>query len=104
MDNPRPQDPPPPIHVSRDGQAVYEVNRIVGWRERSRAVEFEVKWTGQDHSGNTWEPYMNITRYGGKATFREIVKEAGDERLRQLLTRMFGGTGQVKRKRKRKAG
>ena len=70
MDNPRPQDLPPLIHVARDGQAVYEVNRIVGWRERSTAAEFEVKWTGQDHSGNTWEPYTNITRHGGKTTFR----------------------------------
>ena len=42
-DNSRPQDPPPPIHVAKGGQAVFEVDRIVGWRERDGAAEFEVK-------------------------------------------------------------
>ena len=53
VDNSRPQDPPPPIDVTKDGQAVYEIDRIVGWREHNGTAEFEVKWTEQDHSENT---------------------------------------------------
>ena len=103
VDNSRPQDPPPPIHVAKDGQAVYEIDRIIGWREHNGAAEFEIKWLGHDQSENSWEPHTNITRYGGRDTFRQFVREADDERLRQLLPRTFGGTGQPKRRKRRKA-
>ena len=58
-----------------------------------------------DQSGNKWEPYTNITQFGGKTMFREFVKGAGDEWLRQLLPRTFGGTGPAgRKKRRRKVG
>ena len=81
---------------------MYEVDRIVNWRKRDGAAEFEVKWTGCDE--NTWEPHTNITRFGGRTLFREFVKEAGAEQLRQLLPRTFGGTGPARRKRRKRAG
>ena len=87
------------MHVATDRQVVYEVDRIVNWHGRGGAAEFEVEWTGCDE--NIWEPYTNITRFGGRTLFREFVKEAGDERLRQLLPRTFGSTGPARRKRRR---
>ena len=35
VDHSRPQAPPPPIYVSRTGQAEYNIERIVTWRERA---------------------------------------------------------------------
>ena len=34
VDHSRPQAPPPPVHVTKSGQAEYEVERIVSWREK----------------------------------------------------------------------
>ena len=101
VDHSRPQAPPPPIHVGRSGQAEYDIERIVGWRERAGAAEFEVKWAGYAEADNTWESYTNLTRFGiGSAIFRAFVDGANDQRLRRLLPRAHSGTG-VKRRRAR---
>lgn len=104
-DNSRPQDLPSPVHVTKSGQAMYEVDRIVNWRECEGAAEFEIKWAGCADDGNTWE-LTNITRYGGKALFQEFVNStlADDERLRKFLPKPYGGTAPAKRRGRRKAG
>ena len=67
VDHSRPQAPPSPVHIAKkSGQAEYEVDRIVGWRERDGAAEFEVKWTEYGEDENTWEPSTNIMRFGGR--------------------------------------
>ena len=95
VDRGRPQAPPPPTHVARTGQAEYDIERIVSWRERAGAAEFEVKWAGCAEADNTWEPYTNLTRFGSgsKAIFKDFVDGVDDQRLRRLLPRAHGGTG-----------
>ena len=100
VDHSRPQAPPPPIHVARSGQAEYDIERIVGWRERAGAAEFEVKWAGCAEADNTWEPYTNLTRFGSgsRAIFKAFVDGVNDQRLRRLLPRAHGGTGVTRRR------
>ena len=103
VDHSRPQAPPPPIHVSRTGQAEYDIESIVGWRERAGVAEFEVKWAGYTDADNTWEPYTNLTRFGSgcKEIFKAFVEEVNDQDLRQLLPKSYGGTGIRRRKSRR---
>ena len=95
VDRSRPQTPPPPIRVSHTGQAEYNIERIVGWRERAESAEFEVKWAGYSDADNTWEPYTNLTRFGSgsRGIFKAFVEEVNDQNLRQLLPKSYGGTG-----------
>ena len=96
----RQQSPPPPVHIAKSGQAEFEVDRIVSWRERDGTAEFEAEWAGYADDENTSEPLANITRFGGKALFQEFVDGVDDERLRQLklLPKAYGGTGRGRRR------
>ena len=100
VDHSRPQAPPPPIHVARTGQAEYDIERIVSWRERAGAAEFEVKWAGYAEADNTWVPYTNLTRFGSgsKAIFKAFVNGVNGQCLRQLLPKAHGGTGGRRRR------
>ena len=92
VDSTRTQDPPPPIRVvKKSGQAEYEVERITSWKKEDGTGKalFEVKWLGYDATENTFEPYTNITRYGGKAMFTKFVEEMDDQELSKLLPRAF---------------
>ena len=93
-DHPRQQPPPPPTHVSHTGSAVYNLEDIVGWRERGGKAEFLVKWVNYTSDENTWEPHTNLTGYGSgtQDIFEKYVREA-DPRLRELLPMRYGGTG-----------
>jgi hypothetical protein len=57
---------PPPDHIDEDGDALFEVNRIVKKRYRKRGnrrvLQYLVLWKGYpDHEG-TWEPADRIKR------------------------------------------
>ena len=100
------QPPPRPIHVVRTGQAEYNVERIVGWRQREGAAEFEVRWEGYDEADNTWEPYTNLTRFGSgsRELFEKFVDDTHDRHLRRLLPRAYGGTSEKRRGREDEGG
>ena len=83
----REQPPPPPTRVTKQGHTEYEVERILQWRERDGRAEFEIRWKGLDD--DSWEPYQHLTRHGARELFQEYVNATDDERLFQLLPRVY---------------
>ena len=55
--------PPPPARITKCGPTLYEVGRIVGWRERGGRAEFETKWVGCTGAQNTWESNGDLTQF-----------------------------------------
>jgi transposase InsO family protein len=55
--------PPPPADLLGD-EVEYEVERILDHRRTKgrgpNPYEYLVKWTGQSHEHNTWEPHVNL--------------------------------------------
>ena len=104
VDYAREQAPPPPVRVTKVGQSEYEIERILNWRENEdHEAEFEIKWLGwDDEEANTWEPVTNITRYGGKDTFRAYVTAQDNEALYKLVPKTYRPA--VKKKRRKKIG
>ena len=47
--------PPPEIQADSNGDAVFEVERIVAQRKRGRVAEYLVAWKGYPPEENTWE-------------------------------------------------
>ena len=94
------QAPPPPIDVAGIGQAEFGIERIVGWRERAGAAEFEVTWAGYAEAYSTWKPYTHLTGFGSgsRAIFKAFVSRVNDQRMRSLLPKAHGGTS-VRRRR-----
>jgi len=52
--------PPPIAEADTNGEAVYEVERVVAQRKRGRAVEYLVEWKGYPAEENTWEPHRKL--------------------------------------------
>ena len=56
--------PPPPAELLGDEEE-YEVEQILEHRRTKgrgpNPYEYLVKWTGQSHEHNTWEPHVNLT-------------------------------------------
>jgi hypothetical protein len=87
IDESRLQATPPPIRVTKSGDAEYGLEAIREWRvdDNGKAL-FRVQWEGQPEEGEwTWEPLTNLTRFGGKETVREYAAAVNDENLYQLL-------------------
>ena len=47
--------PPPGVNADSNGDATFEVERIVAQRKKGRAVEYLVAWKGYPPEENTWE-------------------------------------------------
>ena len=103
VDGTRAQDPPPPIRVvKKSGQAEYEIEKIVSWKEANGKGLFEVKWLGYSNEENTLEPHSNITRYGGKTMFLEFIADTNDPELSKLLPKALRPKTEPRRKPKRR--
>jgi hypothetical protein len=85
IDESRPQEAPPPIRVTKSGDAEYGLEAIREWRVEKGKAEFRVQWEGQSEEECTWEPLTNLTRFGGKETVREYAATMNDESLNKLL-------------------
>lgn len=83
---------------ARTGQTEYKVERIVGWRQGDKAAESEANWEGHAEADNTWELYINLTRFGsGRRALSKEYVDSTDQHLRQLLPRAYGGTDVLRR-------
>jgi hypothetical protein len=85
IDESRPQEAPPPIRVTKSGDAEYGLEAIREWRVEKGKAEFRVQWEGQSEEECTWEPLTNLTRFGGKERVREYAAIMNDESLNTLL-------------------
>jgi hypothetical protein len=85
IDESRPQATPPPIRVTKSGDAEYGVEAIREWKVEEGKAQFRVQWEGQSEEECTWEPLTNLTRFGGKETVREYAAIMNDESLNTLL-------------------
>lgn len=54
--------PPPEAEADSNGDAQYEVERIVAARRKGRQTEYLVAWKGYPPEENTWEPASNLPR------------------------------------------
>ena len=54
--------PPPVAEADTNGDAVYEVERVLAQRKRGRAVECLVAWKGYPAEENTWESRSKLAR------------------------------------------
>jgi hypothetical protein len=54
--------PPPVADADTNGEAEYEVERVMAQRKRGRAVECLVAWKGYPAEENTWEPRSKLAR------------------------------------------
>ncbi len=59
--------PPPVAEADTNGEAEYEVERVLAQRKRGRAVEYLVAWKGYPAEENTWEPRGKLTRSAADA-------------------------------------
>jgi hypothetical protein len=86
IDESRMQAAPPPIRVTKSGDAEYGLEAIHEWRvDDNGRAQFRVQWEGQLEEEWTWEPLTNLTRFGGKETVREYAATLSDESLNKLL-------------------
>ena len=67
---------PPPAAII-DGDAAWEVERIVGERKRGRRTEFKVKWKGYPDTEFEWEPEENLRQDLGPTATR-LINDYGD--------------------------
>ena len=51
-------DEPPPIEL--EGFLEYEVEEVLDFRRKGRALEYFVKWKGYAEYENSWEPLANL--------------------------------------------
>jgi hypothetical protein len=86
IDESRPQDPPPPIRVSKSGEVEQGVEAIREWRtSEDGKAQFRVQWEGESEEESTWEPLTNLTRFGARDTVQEYAATLNDEKLNKLL-------------------
>jgi len=73
--------PPPVAEADTNGDAVYEVERIVAQRKRGRAVECLVRWKGYPPEENTWESRSKLARTAADVLADFDAAQLGDAAL-----------------------
>jgi len=73
--------PPPVAEADTNGDAVYEVERVMAQRKRGRAVECLVAWKGYPAEENTWEPRRKLVRSAADALADFDAAQQGDAAL-----------------------
>lgn len=86
----RPMPDRPPPDILPDGEEAWEVERILNKRERrvgrdrSKRVEYLVKWKGYADHDNTWEPVSNLRYAQGRIEeFEQAVQSRWNANTRQ---------------------
>jgi hypothetical protein len=92
IDETRAQPPPPPVRVTKAGNAEYEVESIRNWRSIGNRVEFLVKWMGYPVEQSTWEPYQHLARYGARRMLTSYVRAVNNNKLSTLVPAEFRPT------------
>ena len=60
-DRPQPHPRPPPVApADSNGDAIWEVERVVAKRKQGRGVQYLVAWKGYPAEENTWEPRASL--------------------------------------------
>ena len=55
---------PPPEMYNEGGDEVFEIDKIVGRKDRGQRIYYLVKWVGYSSRRNTWEPKENLIEDG----------------------------------------
>ena len=89
-------DPQPPTVV--DGEEEWEVEEVLGHRDRRRRREYLVKWVGYPSLNNTWEPLSNlgnamdvVERYKVAVGLAAVGRHTYNDAIRQFLETVLGG-------------
>ena len=56
----QPSHRPGPVHVTKDRDNEWKVDRIIDSRYKNKKLEFLVHWKGYDDTDCTWEPKSNL--------------------------------------------
>ena len=66
---------PPPYTFDREGEPVFDVERIVAVRWRGRGTQYLAKWAGYLDDENTWEPKRNVVHTDAYAKILSSIDE-----------------------------
>jgi Chromo (CHRromatin Organisation MOdifier) domain len=69
--------PPPVAEADSNGQAEYEVERLLARRRVGRATEYLVQWKGYPPEENTWERVRNLQ--GARKLVSEFESQASED-------------------------
>ena len=61
---------------NEEGEEVFEIDKIVGRRERGQQTFYQVKWKGYTPRQNTWEPEESLIEDGREELLREFDKRS----------------------------
>lgn len=65
----RPQKGPPPLGQDSDGEDLWEVEKILDYKEEDGVGKYLVKWVGYADSENTWEPAADLRHLAAAKRF-----------------------------------
>jgi hypothetical protein len=53
---------PGPVGHTKAGEALWDIDRVIGQRTHRGQPQFKIRWKGFDASKDTWEPAAEIRR------------------------------------------
>jgi hypothetical protein len=65
----RPQQGPPPLGQDSDGEDLWEVEKVLDYKEEDGIGKYLVKWVGYADSKNTWEPAADLQHLAAAKRF-----------------------------------
>ena len=77
---------PGPVGHTKTGEALWDIDRVIGQRTHRGQPQFKIRWKGFDASKDTWEPAAEIRRCAPDliAEFRATVPTRGPPRKGKL--------------------
>jgi transposase InsO family protein len=73
--------PPPEAHSDSNGEALWQVNRVLACKKVGRGKRYLVAWKGYPPEENTWEPHASISHTSAFEEFQaaQQAELSGDE-------------------------